>query len=673
MPGVSNAVFLSYASEDAEAAERIATALRAADVEVWFDKSELRGGDAWDRQIREQIHDCRLFIPVISANSERRDEGYFRREWSLAADRTRDMAQKRAFLIPVVIDGTPERGASVPEKFQEFQWTRLPGGETPPEFLERIQRLLLPETVPAGAPETPVAPGSTAVQSSRGPGRPFWRSAPAVWAIGSVLAFALAYFALDRLWLSRRIAAVPASAGPASVTAPAKSIAVLPFVDLSEKHDQEYFADGMAEEIIDLLVKIPNLTVIGRTSSFQFKGRNEDLRTIGARLNAAHILEGSVRKSGAQVRITAQLVDGRTGAHEWSETYDRQIGDVLKLQDAIAAGVVRELQLTVAPGYLNERATVKNADAYDLMLRGRHAADRWDRDGLDEAVTLLKQALERDPSSGDSAAELAFTYYKQAADNFVLPATAFEQARLAVNTALKLDPGSARAHYVLGKIHIVYDWDWAAAEQELNKVARIAPGSADAPAGKARLAFTLGRWEEGLTQVRAALALDPLDANTVNALSLLQWGRGNLADAEAAARRVLDIRPTYTWGHYYLARILLARGDRDAALREALQEPPDTNGVQQSGLAIVYSAIGRKADSDAALAALIKEHGDRCAFEIAVAYAMRGQSEEAVDWLERAYMQKDPGLVYFRVELPQQGRSLGPRFGAFLRKMNLAE
>jgi len=226
---------------------------------------------------------------------------------------------------------------------------------------------------------------------------------------------------------------------------------------------------------------------------------------------------------------------------------------------------------------------------------------------------------------------------------------------------------------VLGKIHIVYDWDWAAAEQELDKVATIAPGSADAPAGKARLAFTLGRWDEGLTQVRAALALDPLDANTVNALSLLQWGQGNLADAEAAARRLLDIRPTYTWGHYYLARILLARGDRDGALREALLEPADTNGVRQSGLAMVYSALGRKADSDAALAGLIKEHADRCAFVTAVAYAMRGQSDEAVNWLERAYRQKDPGLVYLRVELPQQGGLLGPRFRAFLREMNLAE
>ena len=141
----SQAVFLSYASEDAEAAERIAAALRAAGIEAWLDKSELRGGDAWDRQIQEQIHDCRLFIPVISANSEHRDEGYFRREWALAVDRTRDMAEKKAFLLPVVIDDTSERRASVPEKFRQVQWSRLPAGETSSAFVGRVQRLLSPE------------------------------------------------------------------------------------------------------------------------------------------------------------------------------------------------------------------------------------------------------------------------------------------------------------------------------------------------------------------------------------------------------------------------------------------------------------------------------------------------------------------------------------------------
>jgi adenylate cyclase len=231
--------------------------------------------------------------------------------------------------------------------------------------------------------------------------------------VAAVVAVSVAVALAMRFWSSTHTAAQPAavavsgpgSNAPTSVAISDKSIAVLPFADMSEKHDQEYFGDGMAEEIIDLLAKIPGLTVIGRTSSFQFKGKGEDLRTIGTQLNAAYVLEGSVRNSGGRVRITAQLINTRTGAHDWSETYDRQIGDVLTLQDAIAAAVVRELQLTVASGYLSPRSTVKDADAYDLVLRGRHAADRWDKEGLDEAVTLFQQVLDRDPTLAAAARE----------------------------------------------------------------------------------------------------------------------------------------------------------------------------------------------------------------------------------------------------------------------------
>jgi TolB-like protein/Flp pilus assembly protein TadD len=450
-----------------------------------------------------------------------------------------------------------------------------------------------------------------------------------------------------------------------------KSIAVLPFTDMSEKKDQEYFADGMAEEILDLLVKIPGLSVIGRTSSFQFKGKNADLRTIGTQLNAAHILEGSVRNSGDQVRVTAQLINTRTGTHEWSETYDRHIGDVLKLQDAIAAAVVRELQLTVASGYLNSRSTVKNADAYDLVLRGRHAVDRLDKEGFDEAATLFQQALDHDPTSADAAAALAWTYYAQGEWQFVAPAAAFEQARRAAAAALRLDSKNGRAHYVLGKIHIAYDWDWAAAAREFQEIATLAPGSADALDGEAWLSFALGRWDESLRQIKVALSQDPLDPSNFLLLSLVQTRRGHLPEAEAAIRRALDIRPTYSWAHYFVGLVLLARGDRDAALVEMQQETSDFG--QQQGLAIVYFALGRKADSDAALARMLKEQGDENAFGIAEVYAFRGQSDEAMHWFERAYAQKDAGLYWLKGELPLKNLEADPRYKAFLRKMNLPE
>ena len=256
-----------------------------------------------------------------------------------------------------------------------------------------------------------------------------------------------------------------------------KSIAVLPFTDMSQKKDQEYFGDGMAEEILDLLAKIPGLTVIGRTSSFAFKGKNEDLRKIGTELNAAYVLEGSVRSSGDQVRITAQLINTKTEAHEWSETYDRPIGDVLKLQDAIAAVVARDLQLSVAPGYMSLKATSIDPEAYDLFLRGRRAYGRFDKDGGDEAVRLFQQALDRDPTFAQAAAELGFAYVLQGLVGSLSSASAIEQARRAAKNALRLDPKNERAHSLMADIRYRYDWDWAGAERELQSAATLGRSS----------------------------------------------------------------------------------------------------------------------------------------------------------------------------------------------------
>ena len=467
-------------------------------------------------------------------------------------------------------------------------------------------------------------------------------------------------------------AATPSMArAPAPIRCNRVSIAVLPFTDMSEKRDQEYFGDGMAEEIIDLLIKIPGLAVIGRTSSFLFKAKSEDLRAIGTKLNAAYVLEGCVRKWGDRVRVTAQLVDTRDGVHVWSEKYDRSVGDVLKLQDAVAAAVVRELQLTVASGYVPSRTTVKSEDAYDLMLRGRHAADRWDREGLDEAVTLFQQALDLDATSMAAAVQLAHVYEIQGEEAFLTPADAFERARRLAGTACKLDPTSPLAHYVLGRVHLIYDWDWAAAAGEFHQVAALAPGSSEAKKGAAMLSLAFGHWDEALRHFKASLAEDPLHPGTLVLLSWVQMCRGHLSEAESALRRALDIRPTYSWCRYYLSLVLLARGDRNAALAEMQHETDDA--VKQAGLAIVYYALGRKADADAALARMLIEQANGNAVGIAVVHAFRGQSNEAMHWLERAYAQKDPSLYYVKADPQLKSIAADPRFKAFLRKMNLPE
>jgi len=295
----TGAVFLSYASQDVEAAQRICDALRATGIEVWFDKNEPRGGEAWDRHITRQIKECALFVPVISAHTDGRSEGYFRREWRVAVERMRDMADDQAFLLPVVIDSTGEDVARVPDRFREFQWLRLPGGETAPAAINRIRRLLSPAEPLSTARQA----GTHSVREAHGAhGRkkPRWLR-PALFGL-ALAVLGGGYVALNRFVLSKHPTPVTVAIGD-------KSIAVLPFADLSEKHDQEYFADGMAEEILNILAKVPQLTVIGRTSSFQFKGRTEDLRTIGERLGAAYVVEGSVRKAGPRIRVTTQLLN----------------------------------------------------------------------------------------------------------------------------------------------------------------------------------------------------------------------------------------------------------------------------------------------------------------------------------------------------------------------------
>jgi TolB-like protein len=281
-----------------------------------------------------------------------------------------------------------------------------------------------------------------------------------------------------------------------------KSIAVLPFADMSEKKDQEYFADGMAEEILDLLARIPGLTVIGRTSSFQFKGKSDDLRTIGAKLNAAYILEGSVRKAGDRLRVTAQLIDSQSGTRLWSDTYDRDMTDVLKLQDEIASGIVRALEVTVGADEHRQRASIKNVDAYQYYLRGRHAFDRYDRDGDDEAAADFKKAIDLDPTFAEAAVHLALTRTQQAIFGFIDYAGGFEDARRIGEDALRLDPSLAVGHCVLAEYYTRLAWDWAAADREAQRAVELDPGGVIPLDVSAVLATSLGHWDEAVSRLQ---------------------------------------------------------------------------------------------------------------------------------------------------------------------------
>jgi TolB-like protein/DNA-binding winged helix-turn-helix (wHTH) protein/Tfp pilus assembly protein PilF len=455
-----------------------------------------------------------------------------------------------------------------------------------------------------------------------------------------------------------------------SAATPEKSIAVLPFLDLSEAKDQEYFADGMAEEILDALAKVPNLRLIARTSSFQFKGRNEDARSMGAKLNVAYVLEGSVRRSGNEVRITAQLIDTGNGSHRWSGSFDREAGAVLAMEGEVATGVARALQVTLGADELQSRPLTVQPEAYDSYLRGRHAEDQMNQADWERAVIEFQRALELDPSFAPAAELLARTDllladYAPDPDGHRL-----ETAREAALAALRLDPNSATAHAVLADMHL-NSREWAASERELSLGRQLEPRNSVLLQVAGKLAMIQGQPDDAIQFLNSVLDADPLRPTAHQLAQYAYLSAHRLKEAEAEIRKALQISPDLDTGHYDLALILLAQGQREAALKEIEREVDDQN--RDAGLAIVEFTMGRKSDSDAALARLLASSAKSWAGGISQVYAARGELDKAFSWLDRAYSQNDVDLPFVRCYLPWAPLRQDPRFRAFLKKMNLPE
>jgi TolB-like protein len=641
-------VFLCHASADGAAAAALVARLESQGLRCWIAPRDVTPGSLYADSIVRAINATRVLVLLLSRDAVA--SPHVSKEIERASS-------KRHPIIALRMDATP-----LPPAFEYFlgesHWLDA-DAQAPASLAPQIAKAV-DALCPGVADARPLGAGSPAVTATSSRARA--RLLPAAVAIAVAASGGALWYAMSPV---RQASQAPA------VAATAKSIAVLPFADMSEKKDQEYFGDGMAEEILDLLAKVPGLTVIGRTSSFQFKGGSRDLRAIGATLQAAHVLEGSVRTSADRLRITAQLVNAATGAREWSETYDRPIGDAIALQDTIAANVVRELQIAVGLAGLGPRGSRASAEAYDLLLRARHTADRREKDGLADAVLLLKQAAAMDPHFPDVQAELAYTYYRQGEGGFVLPQASFEQARAAANAALAMDPDNALAHFVLGSVHLNYDWDWVAAEREFQTLATLAPGNASALHGAALLAMTLGRWDDAVSKVKSALSRDPLEPRAWYTLGEILFRLGDWNESEAAARRALAIRPTFPWAHWLIGMNALSRGEAARAVTEFQQENTEDGRLIGSGMA--YFALGRTRESDAALASLVQHHADGNAYGVGQVLAYRRRFDEADRWLERAYDQHDPFLIYVKAELQPVMPATDARFRALLGKMKLPE
>jgi len=481
-------------------------------------------------------------------------------------------------------------------------------------------------------------------------------------AISAALALLIATILAGYVWHEKH----------AKVLVPASSsIAVLPFADLSPSQDQQYFIYGLTEQLINDLARVPDLKVVGRSSSFQFKDKNEDLRTIGRTLGIASVLEGSVSREGDRVRIRAELVKTEDGFQLWSETYDRKIDDIFAVQDEIARAATGALQLKLSAVNAATRERATNAQAYEAYLRAQYFTTRGrDKADLDNALTYAGQAIKLDPKYASAWALRSYILDTLGDVGLIEPESAFRRAREDAERAIELDANGPSGYLALAWVQINRDWNWEGAELSLNKAAELQPGSASILRFRSFLAHSQGRLKEAIGFHEQALTLDPLFASSHSYLAFLLYCAGQYDKALASAQKALELNPQKTYDHFTRGDVFLAQGRLEESLAEMKQEP----GAywRLTGEALVYHALGREQDSNAALIDLIHQYQQSMAYQIAEIYACRGDSDLAFQWLNRAYQQRDSGMRSLKIDPLLKSLRKDPRYSELLQKMRLA-
>lgn len=459
----------------------------------------------------------------------------------------------------------------------------------------------------------------------------------------------------------------------AAPEASAVSIAVLPFTDLSAGKDQEYFCDGLAEDLIDHLATLPSVRVVARSSSFQFKGKNEDLRVVGRKLGVTNILEGSVQREGDRIRVIAELVKADDGFQLWSQTYERRIDDVFSVQDEIthAATGALQLKLVDAKGMaLAAKPRSTNSKAYEAYLRAGYFTTRGrDKADLDNALANVEQAIKLDAKYAPAWALRSYLSDTRADVGLTEPTIGFRMAREDAERAIELDPNAPAGYLALAWVQINRDWNWEGAELSLSKAAELEPGSASVLRYRSFLSHSLGRLNEAIEFHRQALARDPLLASSHSYLAFLLYCAGRYEEAETELQRALELNPQKTYDRFTRGEILLQRHRPLEALTEIEQEPAEI--WRLTGEALAYHALGRDNDSNAALTQLIKDHQGNMAYQIAEVYADRGESDKAFEWLNRAYEQRDAGLRSLKIDPYLKSLSHDARYADILKKLRL--
>ncbi len=448
-----------------------------------------------------------------------------------------------------------------------------------------------------------------------------------------------------------------------------KSIAVLPLLNESGDPRDEYFSDGLSEELIAALAQIRELKVIGRSSSFRFKERKEESKTIGEKLGVATLLEGTVRKQGDRVRIVAELVNAADGIELWTRTFDRELKDIFAVQTEIAAAVAESLKVTLLGS--DEQSTssaTKSTEAHNAYLQGHFHFQRRNLEDFRKAVSYFDEAIRLDPDYALAYAERSEAW-SLIGDLAGQRATAWPKAKSDAEKAVAIAPALAEAHAALGWVRFFVDWKFAEGLSELKRAKELSPANPTANDLLARVIVYLGQVDEAERHARHAVELDPLSVTAQGNLGRVLFVAGKLDEADAVARKAAELQPAAAGNHRYQVLVAVERGDGETALREAQLEPDE--GYRRFELALAQYVRGDRAAADAALADLIANGRDRLAYQIAEVYAVRGEKDKAFEWLQISFDNHDPGTLTLLIDPLLRGLRDDPRYKNLLAKLGL--
>jgi adenylate cyclase len=660
-------VFISYASQDVAVADAIVATLEGHGVACWIAPRDVQAGALYADAIVRAISGAKALVLVLSEKSVA--SPHVGKEIERACSKQRS-------IIALRIDEAPLSPAL--EYFLgESQWVDARAGSMDTAVAKLVAAIRdQPRTAPA---INPPLMSATSALNAPALSHELRHKRLLLAAACAAVVVALAWILADRFWISKHVsqetpaatASPAASAGvPASPVISEKSIAVLPFVDMSEKKDQEYFSDGLSEELIDLLAQVQDLHVPARTSSFYFKGKQSTIAEIAKALGVSHVLEGSVRKSGNTLRVTAQLIRTDNGYHLWSKSFDRDVKDIFKVQDEIAAAVVEALKakLLPAPQLANAHRTT-NTEAYNQFLLGKSSVNRGNVDGLRAGLQAFGKAIALDPNYAAAYAGLAHAEFF--VGDMTGDAEMMQRAVTSAERAVALAPDLPDGYVARGFLRSTHSWDWAAAQADFEKALALDPGDGQAQGLYGGLLARLGRLPEAIAAAKKAIELDPLSGWPWDNLGSYLVSSGQFAAARQAISRALELNPEAIPISYGLGRLELLDGHAQEAhtvFRRIGFEP-----IRQSGSAMAEYTLGHTKESQQALDELAAKYAQNSAYQIAEVYAWRGETDHAFEWLQRAYAQHDDGLSSIKYDPLFATLRADARYAALLKKLGLPE